>query len=145
MSFDEADMGEGGCDLRPRSPPDIHLDPRLSLRSKVFVESLMPEVFRVLDLKRLRAGGYTQIVSCVLANLVKAGERSVIVRLGYHARYEGLGQKQLIRSLPAMADLGWVELVRGRWQGEATTIRSTGKLDLAGLETMKEPKECLVI
>jgi hypothetical protein len=146
MGFDEIDMGERGCDLRSsRSPPDIHLDPKLSLKSKIFVESLMPEVFRAMGLKRVRAGGYAQIVSCVLANLVKAGERSVIVRLGYHARYEGLAQKQLIRALPVMADLGWVELMKGQWQGEASTIKSTGKLDLAGLETMKEPKECLVI
>jgi hypothetical protein len=89
MGFDEIDMGERGCDLRSsRSPPDIHLDPKLSLKSKIFVESLMPEVFRAMGLKRVRTGGYAQIVSCVLANLVKAGERSVIVRLGYHARYE---------------------------------------------------------
>jgi hypothetical protein len=123
---------------------EIHLDPRLLLRSGRFVESLMPELLRAMDLKRVRAEGYAQIVSCILANLVKAGERRVIVKMSKHVRYEGLSQKQLRRTLPAMAELGWVELTKGQWQGDASTITRLG-LDLAGLETAKEPKETLAV
>jgi hypothetical protein len=121
---------------------DIHLDPKLSLKSKIFVESLLPELLRALDLERVRGAGYTSILSCILANLIKAGDRRVIVRLGDHVQYKGLSHKQLRRTLPAMAELGWVDLELGKWRGDASTIAR--KIDLAGLETTKADEAVVV-
>jgi hypothetical protein len=121
---------------------DIHLDPKLSLKSKIFVESLLPELLRALDLERVRGAGYTSILSCILANLIKAGDRRVIVRLGDHVQYKGLSHKQLRRTLPAMAELGWVDLELGKWRGDASTIAR--KIDLAGLETTKADEAIVV-
>jgi hypothetical protein len=123
---------------------EIHLDPRLSLRSRNFVEAILPELLQTMALERVRGEGYAQIVSCILANLVKAGERSVIVKLSKHVRYEGLSQKQLRRVIPAIAELGWVELTMGEWRGDASTVARKG-IDLAGLETIKSPKETLAV
>ena len=124
---------------------DIHLDPRLSLSSKTFVDSLMPELFRVMDLQRIRAAEeYVHILSCVLANQVNAGDRSVIVRMSKHVRYEGLSYRKLIRIIQAMEELGWIKFTKGEWRGDASTL-DRGSLDLVGLEIVKEPKKILVV
>jgi hypothetical protein len=122
-----------------------HLDPRLSLRSRNFVESLLPELLRSMGLKRVRAGGYGSILSCVIANMIKAGDGSVIVRLSKHVRYEGLSQVQLRRVIPAMDGLGWIALTKGKWRGGEASTFIRKNLDLAGLETTKSPKEILVV
>jgi hypothetical protein len=124
---------------------DIHLNPKLFLRSENFVNSHLPELFRAMGLKRVRAGGYFRILSCVLANLVKAGDRNVIVRMGKRVRYDGLSQKQLRKVIPAIVELDWVKLTKGEWRGDASTISRSGGLDLVGLGIVKEPKEILLV
>jgi hypothetical protein len=123
----------------------IHLNTKRFLSSKIFVEKLMFDFLRAVDSKRKRTeGDYDLIVSCVLANLVIAGDRSVIVRMGKHVRYDGVSQRKLIRAIHAMEELGWITLEKGVWHGDASTIARSG-LDLVGLKVKKEPKEVLIV
>ena len=90
--IEEIDLEEGVLDP-PRT--EYSLDHRLQLKGRTFVESLLGE----LNEGRGRAPSSPtaektrRIVSCVLANLVKAKDRRVIVKMDKNANYEGLSQK----------------------------------------------------
>lgn len=115
----------------------VHLRPEIRLKSGAYIESIMPEISRAMNRERAPKASAAEmdrtIVSCLLGNLIAAGDLPVIISMHHGTKYPGLSQKQTTRIIDAMDSLGWIEIAKGEWRGDASTI-SRGNIDLSGLE-----------
>jgi hypothetical protein len=99
MSIRELDMDEGE-EILPSS--DMHFNPRLELKATAFLDSLLGKLTEAENKKRVRATEMKRrILSCILANLVKAKGSPIIVLLGKTKKYGDFSQDILIRAIIA--------------------------------------------
>ena len=143
MSIRELDMDEGE-EIPPSS--DMHFNPRLELKATAFLDSLLGKLTEAENKKRVRATEMKRrILSCILANLVKAKGSPIIVLLGKTKKYGDFSQDILIRMITRMVDLGWIDLRSGDWKTKKASTIVVNRLDLSGLEYMSGAKDAVIV
>jgi len=84
----------------------------------------LPSEERSRALRRDTAEMTARILSCLLANIIKAKDRRVIVSLHKNKKYGDFSQNILISTIHRMDELGWIDLVRGSLKDKkASSIR----------------------
>ena len=133
---------EGSC-----NSPRYFLDPRLRLNCDGYVSRLvekLPSEERSRALRRDTAEMTARIVSCLLANLIKAKDRRVIVSLHKNKKYGDFSQNILISTVHRMDELGWIDFVCGSLKDKMASSIATLSINLTGLGYRTEAKQTVI-